>query len=119
VGPDGTGTIHDVPVAGITGVVVQAGPCDHGSDWVSSRGTHGYAIPFTRYDSPTPFVRLDAEFPMRNPYRELGAQICDFAADAFAGKVPGVIVKKAPVRDYDDDGVADDVDADPSNPAVK
>ena len=119
VGPDGTGTIHDVPQVGITGVVVQAGPCDHGSDWVSSKGTHGYAIPFTRYDSAEPFVRLDAEFPMRNPYRELGAQICDFAADSFAGKVPGVIVKKAPVRDYDDDGVADDVDADPSNPAVK
>jgi len=119
VGPDATGTIHDVPRSGTTGVVVQAGPCDHGSDWVSSKGTHGYAIPYTRYDSPQPFVRLDAEFPMRNPYRELGAQICDFAADAFAGKVPGVIVRKAPLRDYDDDGAADEVDADPSNPAVK
>ena len=119
VGPDAGGTIHDVPKVGITGVVVQAGPCDHGSDFVSSKGTHGYAIPFTRYDSPQPFVRLSAEFPMRNPYRELGAQICDFAADAFAGKVPGVVVKKAPIRDYDDDGAADDVDADPSNPLVK
>lgn len=119
VGPNASGTIHDVPKVGITGVVVQAGPCDHGSDFVSSKGTHGYAIPFTRYDSALPFLRLDTEFSMRNPYRELGAQICDFAADAFAGKVPGVVVKKAPVRDYDDDGAADDVDADPSNPGVK
>lgn len=119
VGPDGTGTIHDVPFAGITGVIVQFGPCDHGSDFVSSIGAHEYAIPFARYDTPSPFVRLDTAFTMRNPYREIAAQITDFFADGFAGKVPGVIVKKTPVRDYDDDGVPDDLDKNPSDPTVK
>jgi hypothetical protein len=119
VGPDVSGTIHDVPFAGITGAVVQFGPCDHGSDWVSSVGSHGYAIPFARYDAISPFVRLDAEFPMKNPYREVAAQITAFLDDGFASKVPGIVVKKPPIRDYDDDGVLDDVDRDPSDPAVK
>ncbi len=119
VGPDGSGAIHDVPFAGITGAVVQFGPCDHGSDFVSSLGSHGYAIPFARYDTPAPFVRLDAEFPMRNPYREYAAQITKFVGDAFAAKVPAIVVQKPPIRDYDDDGTPDDVDPNPSNPAVK
>ncbi|HSQ65256.1 MAG TPA: hypothetical protein VLM85_18680 [Polyangiaceae bacterium] len=119
VTPDGAGTIHDVPSAGLTGVVFQSGPCDHGSDWVSSKGSHNYAIPYVRYDQPQLYTKLDTAFDMRNRYRDIGAQFVQFLTDAFAGKVPGVSVQgPGPLRDYDDDGTPDDVDPDPNNPAV-
>ncbi len=116
--PDGSGTIHDVPQAGLTGVVVQADPCDHGSDWVSSKGSHDYAIPYVRYDAPVLYSRLTASFDMQNPYRALGAQFAAFIADSFAGKVPAVVVQTAPIRDFDGDGVPDDVDSAPSDPTI-
>ncbi len=119
IGPDASGTIHDVPLPGITGLVVQAGPCDHGSDWVSSKGQHQFAIPYVRYDDPVLYDRLPVAFDMRNPYRALAQQITDFIGDRFAGKAPGVVVHQPPVRDFDDDGVKDDVDPDPSDPSVK
>jgi hypothetical protein len=116
--PDGTGTIHDVPQAGLTGVVFQADPCDHGSDWVSSKGSHDYAIPYVRYDAPVLFSRLPATFDIVNPYRTIAAQFVQFLGDSFAGKVPGVVVQTAPIRDFDGDGVTDDVDSAPSDPTV-
>jgi hypothetical protein len=115
---DGTGTIHDVPASGLTGVVVQADPCDHGSDWVSSKGSHDYAIPYVRYDAPVLYSRLPTAFDMANPYRTAGAQFVQFLADSFAGKVPAVVVQTAPIRDYDGDGVTDDVDSAPSDPTI-
>ncbi len=117
--PDSTGTIHDTPQAGLTGVVVQADPCDHGSDWVSSKGSHQYAIPYVDYGGAVLYTRLDAEFVMANPYRTAGMQFVAFVSDVFAGKVPGVIVQTAPIRDFDGDGVPDDVDTAPSDPTKK
>ena len=116
VSPDGTGTIHDVPAAGVTGVVVQEDPCDHGSDWVSSKGSHQYAIPYVNYSGAVLYDKLDAAFDMANPYRGAAQQFVEFLSDSFAGKVPGVVVRTAPVRDFDGDGVTDDVDAFPSDP---
>lgn len=116
--PDATGAIHDVPQAGLTGVVVQQDPCDHGSDWVSSKGSHDYAIPYVRYDAPVLYTRLDASFDIANPYRGAGMQFVRFISDVFAGKVPAVVVQTAPVRDFDGDGVTDDVDLAPSDPTV-
>jgi len=119
VSPDSSGTIHDVPSPGLTGVVFQSGPCDHGSDWVASKGSHNYAIPYVQYDQPVLYRRLDAAFDMRNRYREIGAQFVQFLTDGLAGKVPGVSVQgPGPLRDYDDDGTPDDVDPDPNNPAI-
>jgi len=115
---DGSGTIHDVPQPGLTGVVVQADPCDHGSDWVSSKGSHDYAIPYVNYQGAVLFTRLPASFDMTNPYRALGAQFVQFIGDSFAGKVPGVVVQTAPLRDFDGDGVTDDVDSAPSDPTI-
>ena len=42
-----------------------------------------------------------------------------FFEDAFAGRVPVVTGFKAPVRDADDDGAADELDADPNDPKKK
>ena len=116
--PDAAGTIHDVPQAGLTGVMFQADPCDHGSDWVSSKGGHDYAIPYVRYDAPVLFSRLPATITIVNPYRTVAAQFVQFLGDSFAGKVPAVVVQTAPVRDFDGDGVTDDLDSAPSDPTV-
>ena len=116
--PDATGTIHDVPTAGVTGVVVQASPCDHGSDWVASTGQHQYAIPYVSYQNASLYTRLDAAFDVPNGYRAVAQQFVEFIADSFAGKTPAVVVHTAPVRDFDGDGVTDDVDSAPSDPAV-
>ncbi len=116
--PDSTGTIHDVPRAGLTGVMFQADPCDHGSDWVSSSGGHDYAIPYVHYDAPVLLSRLPATITIVNPYRTVAAQFVQFLGDSFAGRVPAVVVQTAPVRDFDDDGYTDDVDSAPSDPTV-
>jgi hypothetical protein len=116
--PDASGTIHDVPQAGLTGVVVQQDPCDHGSDWVSSKGSHQFAIPYVDYSGASLYKRLDTAFDIVNPYRPAAEQFVEFISDAFAGKAPGVVVHTAPVRDFDGDGVTDDVDKAPSDPTV-
>ncbi len=116
VSPGSDGAIHDVPASGVTALVVQADPCDHGSDWVSSKGSHDYAIPYVNYQGAQLYTRLDASFDMANPYRGIGTQFLEFISDAFAGKTPAVVVRTAPVRDYDGDGVTDDVDSAPSDP---
>jgi dienelactone hydrolase len=118
VAPDAVG-IHDTPIAGVTAVVVQASPGQHGYDAVRSTGKRNYAIPYGRTDGTEPFVRLDTPFDVRCPYRELLAAGTRFFEDAFAGRVPVVTGFKPPVRDADDDGAADDVDADPNDPKKK
>lgn len=118
IAQDGSGAIHDTPAPGITAAVVQFGPGSHGSDIVSSKGTHHFAIPFARYDTTAPFTPLDPTFDVRNPYRELAHTVTDFFASGFSGGAPDVVVYKPAVRDFDDDGAQDDVDPDPSNPAV-
>jgi len=121
VQPDGAGLIHDTPKAGVTAVVVQQSPGEHGSNLVSSRAHHKFAIPYSRYDTSQPFVMLapGKEFDVRTGYRQLQATVTRFFGDGFAGKVPNVGGFKPPVRDFDDDGAMDDVDRDPSDPTIQ
>jgi hypothetical protein len=121
VAPDASGLIHDTPLPGVTAVVVQVSPAQHGSNFVASRGKRVFALPWAVWDSATPFNHLDVgkEFNVRCPYRELQATATRFFDDGFQGKVPNVSVLKAPVRDFDDDGTPDDVDPAPSDPTVK
>ena len=118
VPPDGAG-IHDSPIPGVTAVVVQVAPGQHGEDAVRRRASRSYVIPYGRADGTNPFVRLTTQYQASCPYRELQATAVRFFADAFAGKVPVVTGFKPPVRDVDDDGATDDVDADPNDPARK
>ena len=121
VAPDASGFIHDTPVPGVTAVVVQVSPAQHGSNIVASHGKRVFALPWAVWDSPTPFNHLDVgkDFTVRCPYRELQATVTRFFDDGFQGKVPNVSVLRAPVRDFDDDGTPDDVDPAPSDPSVK
>ncbi len=119
VAPDAAGAIHDTPLPGVTAVVVQTGPAEHGSDLVRGKGKRTSAIPYALYTTKEPFKKLDTPFYVQEHYRELQTCMTGFFADAFAGQVPRVQGFAPPVRDFDDDGVADDVDADPSDPKVK
>jgi hypothetical protein len=121
IAPDAQNEIHDTPVPGITAVVVQVSPAQHGSNLVRSKGERQFAIPYAQFDRDPPNVHLDVGkyIQVRCPYRELQATMTRFFEDGFAGRVPRVTVLKPPVRDADDDGTTDDKDADPINPLVK
>ena len=121
VAPDATGFVHDTPVAGVTAVIVQVSPAQHGSNLVASTGRRSFGLPWADWSSPTPFNHLDVgkDFTVRCPYRELHETMTHFFDDGFQGKVPNVSVLKPPVRDFDDDGSPDDVDPAPSDPTVK
>lgn len=115
-GPDGA--IRGAPMAGVTAVVVQTSPGQHGFDLVRRHATHHYGIPYAEYAEGTPFITLAKTFDVRDAYLPLQATMGGFFADAFAGRVPGVAGFQAPVRDFDDDGATDDVDPDPNDPSV-
>lgn len=116
VGSDGS--IHDTPSKGITGVLVQSSPATHGNNLTSSTGTRTYCIPFGDFASGHAFPMVTS-FDVPNPYLETLGVVTQFLGDGFSGMVPRVTVPKAPVRDVDADGVTDDQDPQPCNPAVK
>jgi dienelactone hydrolase len=113
IAPDSAGAIHDTPIAGKTAVVVQLSPATHGEDLVSSTAPRTWNAPFIH-----PFDMLDKSYRVRTSYRAVQAGAVQFFADEFSGKVPRVAGFTAPIRDVDDDGTPDDVDADPNNPSV-
>jgi hypothetical protein len=121
VDPDQDGTFHDTPVAGVTALVVQQSPAQHGADLVTRNGHHQFAIPFAKYDTGEPFTRLDKarQFDVAQDYLGTQGMVTRFLADAIAGEVPKVTGFKAPVRDFDGDGATDDVDAEPANPKAQ
>ncbi len=111
------GVISGVPFAGVTAVVVQAGPAVHGADLYNAKGTHTYAMPFPRFDLEDPFPKLPAEVAVAQPYLTLQTVSVGFIEGDFAGKTPSVGAFGTPVLDYDGDGVEDSKDADPNDPA--
>jgi hypothetical protein len=111
------GVISNVPSAGVTAVVVQAGPAVHGGDLFDAKGGHTYAIPFPRFDQADPFPKIPTPFEVNQPYAGLQGMSVDFIASAFAGGgAPVVKGFPTPVNDYDGDGVEDSKDADPNDP---
>jgi len=115
IAPDAEGAIHDTPFSGTTAVIVQVSPATHGEDLVSSTAKRQWSAPFTH-----PFEQLDGpkQYRVRTSYRAVQAAAVTFFADGFAGRAPRVAGFVAPIRDVDDDGTPDDVDADPNDPKV-
>jgi hypothetical protein len=113
IAPDSAGAIHDTPIAGSTAVVVQVSPSMHSDDFIASTATRQWAAPFTH-----PFDMVAKPYDVRTSYRAIQATAAQFLNDGFSGKVPRVAGFTAPIRDVDDDGTPDDVDADPNNPLV-
>jgi len=110
--PGADGSIHDLPVSGITAVLVQASPATHGSDLYNAHGVRHYQPPFHQ-DGAVPFPVLPKDIPVREPYLGLQAMCVPFFQTYFAGAVPEVKGFPAPRRDFDDDGVDDAEDAFP------
>ncbi|MBX3205283.1 MAG: hypothetical protein KF764_09450 [Labilithrix sp.] len=115
--PDATG-FHDTPVAGVTALIAQVSPAQHGGNLVRSKASRTYKIPYNAKDGRLILDRTDPS-PVPCPYRELQDVMLRFFGDAFDGKVPVVSGLPAPVRDLDADGALDGVDREPANPAVK
>lgn len=116
VQPDGSGAIHDTPLAGTTAVVVQVSPATHGEDLVASSAHRLWKAPFLH---PFEMLATDKQYSVKTSYREVQAMAVTFMSDAFAGKAPRVAGFTPPVRDVDGDGADDAVDADPNDPHVK
>lgn len=115
--PDAAG-FHDTPVAGVTALLAQVSPAQHGGDLVRARANRSYKIPYNAPDGRLVLERQDPT-PVPCPYRELQDVMLRFFEDAFEGKVPVVAGLPAPLRDLDGDGALDGVDRDPANPAVQ
>jgi len=118
VDPDATG-FHDTPVAGVTAVLLQVSPGQHGQDLVRSRSARAYGVPYNAKNGGIVVDRLASTFPVPCPYRDLQAAATRFFQDAFDGKVPVVSGVPAPVRDVDGDGAPDESDPAPADPASK
>jgi len=130
VAPGSDGFIKNTPVAGVT--VVQTSPSQHGSDWDSLYTKRSFSIPYGRFGESEPFPKVSAaagSYTLGTSYLRLQSTVATFLADGFAGDVPRVNTNqptatdpggfKAPIRDVDGDGVADDVDPDPNDPTKK
>ncbi|HEU0030530.1 MAG TPA: alpha/beta hydrolase [Kofleriaceae bacterium] len=115
--PDGVPSL-DAPasanVDGQTGVLVQYSPATHGGNWQSEYGTLRFAPGFP-VDGDDPFPRLDAPVTIANPIYECQDQVAQILASHRTG-VPVVPITKAPVADFDGDGVPDATDAHPVDP---
>jgi hypothetical protein len=121
VEPSEGAAIRNTPQAGVTSVLVQVSPGQHGALLVRSIGSRNYAIPYARFDRPEPYRKFPtAKQPqVRTSYRALQSTVVGFFEDALAAQVPRVQGFVPPVRDFDGDGTPDDKDPDYNDPAVK
>jgi hypothetical protein len=115
--PDATG-YHDTPQPGVTALIAQVSPAQHGANLVRSKGERSYKIPYNTKEGRLSLERQDAA-PVPCPYRDLQEVMLRFFADAFDGKVPAVTGLPIPIRDLDGDGATDDADRAPADPSVK
>jgi hypothetical protein len=113
VAGDSSGAIHDTPIAGTTAAVVQVSPSMHSDDFIASTVKRQWAAPFTH-----PFDMVATPYDVRTSYRAIQATAVGFLGDGFSRNVPRIAGFTAPIRDVDDDGTPDDVDADPNNPLI-
>lgn len=108
--PDAQG-YHDTPKPGITALVAQVSPAQHGYDLVRAKGGREWEIPFNTKDGLLDARRVAPKVEVPCPYRELQASLVRFTRDAFEGKVPVITGLPAPTRDLDGDGKPDGTDA--------
>jgi dienelactone hydrolase len=97
VSPDEAGGFHDTPKPGITAILAQVSPAQHGADLVRSTGNRRYAVPYHKENGELS-VDLGPPRPVPCPYRELQASMVGFFEDAFAGRVPVVKGLPPPTR---------------------
>ncbi len=115
VNPDGSGLIHDTPIAGVTSVLVQV-TGQHYRNFVQSSDVRAYPVPFNK---STQALATDKQYSVAQSYVAQQAMVARFFDDGFQGNVPNVVGIPMPVRDVDEDGNPDATDPDPNDPTVK
>ena len=103
---------------GYTAVLVQYSPATHGANWSAERGTLRY-LPAFPAEGDDPFPLLPAPITIANPIYETLEQVFEILDSHQAGDAPRVRMTKPPTRDFDGDGVLDDRDTSPYDPAVQ
>jgi dienelactone hydrolase len=91
-------SVHDVPLAGTTGALIQTYPATHGSDLYNAHGQRTYAYPSHLFGDPQaePFPLLSKPIDVDEPYLDLQVVATKFIDDAFSGKAPTITWTKAP-----------------------
>jgi hypothetical protein len=95
---DGATGVHDVPKTGVTGVVVQMYPAEHGSNLFNKTGTRSYSMDGPDFSDLRldPFPKLADDLRFTQDYLGAQAAALGFLGDALAGKVPTVTWTKGP-----------------------
>jgi hypothetical protein len=101
---------------GQTAILVQYAPATHGANWSSEHGTVSY-LPGFPAAGDDPFPKLPAPITITEPMYETLAQTLEIVTTHQAGQAPVVRSTKPPVHDFDDDGIPDDQDPSPYDPA--
>ena len=101
-------------VVGQTGILVQYEPATHGYNWSAQHGQLKYQ-PNGQMDDGT-WAKLDTPITINEPIYETQAQVAQILLTHAAGMLPVVQSTKAPVADFDDDGVPDKMDPYPYDP---
>ncbi len=119
--PEGMPSIAGPAAANLddqTAVLVQYSPATHGANWSAERGTLRFQPGFP-VAGDDPFPPLPQPITIANPIYETLDQVFAILASHRANGVPTVQITKPPVRDFDGDGVTDDTDGYPNDPAMQ
>lgn len=101
-------------VVGQTGILVQYEPATHGYNWSALHGQMKYQPGGP--DADGNWAKLDTPITINEPIYETQAQVAQILLTHAAGMLPVVQSTKAPVADFDGDGVPDKMDPYPYDP---
>jgi len=102
-------------VIGQTGILVQYEPATHGYNWSALHGELKYQ-PGGPQPGDTPWPKLPTPITITEPIYDTQAQVAQILLTHVAGQLPVVQSTKAPVADFDGDGVPDSRDPYPYDP---
>ncbi|HEX7702700.1 MAG TPA: alpha/beta fold hydrolase, partial [Kofleriaceae bacterium] len=101
---------------GTTAILVQYAPATHGANWSNEHGTLKY-MPGFPFPGDERFPKLPAPITITNPIYDTLDQVFEILATHQAGESPRVHSTRAPIADFDGDGVPDDQDPAPYDPS--
>ncbi|MEO8552442.1 MAG: alpha/beta fold hydrolase, partial [Kofleriaceae bacterium] len=101
---------------GTTAILVQYAPATHGANWSNEHGTLEF-MPGFPFAGDVRFPKLPAPITITNPIYDTLDQVFEILATHQAGESPRVRSTRAPIADFDGDGVPDDQDPAPYDPS--
>ncbi len=100
---DATAGVHDVPKTGVTGVLLQQYPAEHGSNLFDETGSRSYGVEGPDYSNlrQDPFPQLGKPITFTQDFRAAQQVVLSFLTSALAGQVPTVTWTDAPATPTD------------------